>query len=116
MHGRNINLAVETIRQFAVVTGASSGIGYELAKQFAQNNFDVLLVSAGERINTAATDISSFEPGVDVKILQADLATHEGVHELISTINSAGRPIDAIALNAGVGVSGPFRKRTLKKS
>jgi short-subunit dehydrogenase len=108
-------MAVETTKQFAVVTGASSGIGYELAKQFAQNNFDLLLVSAGERINSAAADISSFGPAADVKVLQADLATHEGVHALISAIQSHCRPIDAIALNAGVGVSGPFVATDLKE-
>ena len=108
-------MAVETTNQFAVVTGASSGIGYELAKQFAQNNFDLLLVSAGDRINSAAVEVSGLGPGVDVEVLQADLATHEGVHALISAIKSHGRPIDAIALNAGVGVSGPFAETDLKE-
>lgn len=93
-------------KQFAVVTGASSGIGYELAKQFAQNGFDLLIVSSGDRINTAAQEIQSF--GANVEAVQADLATHEGVHKLLSSIKSSGRPVDAIAINAGVGVSGRF--------
>ena len=93
-------------KQFAVVTGASSGIGYELAKQFAQNGFDLLIVSAGERINSAAQDIQSL--GANVEPVQADLATHEGVHKLLSAIKSTGRPVDAAAINAGVGVSGRF--------
>jgi uncharacterized protein len=108
-------MAAETTRQFAVVIGASSGIGYELAKQFAQNSFDLLLVSAGERINSAAADISGLASVVDVKVLQADLATHEGVHALISAMKAHDRPIDAIALNAGVGVSGPFAETDLKE-
>ncbi len=93
-------------RQFAVVTGASSGIGYELAKQFAQNGFDLMIVSAGERLNSAADEIRTL--GGNVEAVQADLATHEGVHKLLSAIQSSGRPVDAAALNAGVGVSGRF--------
>jgi short-subunit dehydrogenase len=92
--------------KFAVVTGASSGIGYELAKQFAQNGFDLLIVSEGERIGDAAYDISPL--GTKVEAIQANLATHEGVHKLLHAIESAGRPLDAIAINAGVGVSGRF--------
>ena len=92
--------------QFAVVTGASSGIGYELAKQFAQNSFDLLIVSGSDRIDSAAQEIRAL--GADVQAVQIDLATHEGVHKLLSTLESGGRPVDAVALNAGVGVSGRF--------
>lgn len=99
-------MATSSSRQFAVVTGASSGIGYELAKQFAQNGFDVLIVSGGEGIHSAARDIEAL--GAKVQALQTDLATHEGIHELQSAIEAAGRPVDAIAINAGVGVAGRF--------
>ncbi|MBV8833856.1 MAG: SDR family NAD(P)-dependent oxidoreductase [Acidobacteriaceae bacterium] len=99
-------MATSSTNQFAVITGASSGIGYELAKQFAQNGFDVLIASAGEGIRSAARDLEAL--GVKVQAVQADLATHEGVHELQSAIQSSGRPLDAIAINAGVGVSGRF--------
>ena len=93
-------------RQFALVTGASSGIGYELAKQFAQNGFDLLVTSAAERINSTAEELQA--AGGTVEAVQADLATHEGVHKLLSAIRSDGRTLDAAAINAGVGVSGPF--------
>ncbi len=99
-------MATSSSKQFAVVTGASSGIGYELAKQFAQHGFDLLIVSEGEGIHTAARDIESL--GAQVQAVQADLAEHEGMHQLQSAIQSSGRPVDAIALNAGVGVSGRF--------
>jgi short-subunit dehydrogenase len=104
-------MATSSTNQFAVVTGASSGIGYELARQFAQNGFDLLIVSAGERIDAAAQDIQAL--GVSVQPVQADLATHDGVHKLISAIQSSGRPVDAVAINAGVGVSGPFLETDL---
>ena len=99
-------MALSSTKQFAVVTGASSGIGFELAKQFAQNGFDLLVVSEDGRLNTAAQDFRAL--GAEVEVVQADLAKHEGVHTLISAIQSSGRAVDAAALNAGVGVSGRF--------
>jgi short-subunit dehydrogenase len=106
-------MATPTNKALAVVTGASSGIGYELARQFAQNDFDLLIVSAGERIKTAAREIERL--GGNVEAVQADLATHEGVHVLLSAIQSRGQAIDAIAINAGVGVSGSFIETDLSE-
>ena len=100
-----------TSNPMALVTGASSGIGLELAKQFAQNSFDLIVVSAGERIDQAAATLRQY--GQSVQSLQADLATHEGVHQLIDFLGSSGRPLDAVALNAGVGVSGRFTETDL---
>jgi short-subunit dehydrogenase len=95
---------------FAVVTGASSGIGYELAKQFAQNGYDVLIVGEKERIKDAAVSLSKF--GTQIEPLQADLATYDGVEELYGKIKAMGRPVDALAINAGVGVGGDFARET----
>lgn len=92
--------------QFAVVTGASSGIGLELAKQFAINGFDLLITSESSAIESAAQEIQFL--GGKVETVQADLSTREGVHALYSRILASGRPVDAIAINAGVGVGGPF--------
>lgn len=100
-------------RKFAVVTGASSGIGYELAKQFAQNGFDLLIVSEGDRLENAAQEIQKL--GAQVRTVKADLSSHEGVHQLLSEIQTSGRPVDAAALNAGVGVSGRFVETDLKQ-
>lgn len=104
-------MPISTNKQFAVVTGASSGIGFELAKQFAQNGFDVLVTSAGGGIQAAAREVESL--GANVQVVQADLAKHEGVHQLQSAIKAAGRSVDAIAINAGVGVSGRFTETDL---
>jgi short-subunit dehydrogenase len=97
-------------RPFAVVTGASSGIGYELAKQFAEHGYDLLIASAGDRINQAEKNLEML--GVHVEAVQADLATSEGVEQLYGRIEESGRPVDAIAINAGVGVSGEFARDT----
>lgn len=94
----------------AVVTGASSGIGFELAKQFAQNGFDLLVVSNSPKIHEAAHSLQN--NGTSAQALQADLASYEGVEKLYATIQSAGRPVDVVAINAGVGVGGDFARDT----
>ncbi|MEH2339428.1 SDR family NAD(P)-dependent oxidoreductase [Nostoc sp.] len=97
-------------RPFAVVTGASNGIGYELAKQFAQNGFDLLVTATGSSINEAAQAFKDL--GAQVETVQADLATYDGVETLYNQIKAIDRPVDAIAINAGVGVSGDFARET----
>ena len=93
-------------RGFAVVTGASSGIGYELARQFADNDFDVLIAAEDAAIEDARRELEQL--GATVTAVQVDLATDGGVDELYRHICEAGRPVDAIALNAGVGAGGAF--------
>ena len=92
--------------KLAVVTGASTGIGLELARQFAQNGFDLAIVSHSDQINAAADELSDL--GVEVRPFHANLAKKGEVAGLYNSLKQLGRPIDAIALNAGVGVSGRF--------
>src|SRR5579883_1626913 len=99
-------------RPLAVVTGASSGIGYELAKQFAQNGFDLVVTATNSDINQSAHTFETL--GARVETVQANLATYEGVETLYSQMKATGRPIDVIALNAGVGVGGKFVETDLK--
>ena len=98
-------------KPFAVVTGASSGIGLELAKQFAQNGFDLLIAAESDAVTRAAEEIGRL--GAQVTVAQVDLAEHEGIHKLIAAVEAAGRPVDAAAINAGVGVSGRFLETSL---
>jgi uncharacterized protein len=100
-------------RPLAVVTGASSGIGYELAKQFAQNGFDLVVTSTNASINEAAQAFNQL--GANVETVQADLATYEGVETLYRKIKETNRPVEAIAINAGVGVGGEFTKTDLQE-
>ena len=99
--------------QLALITGASSGIGYNLAKVFAENGYDIIIASSGERLDNAETQLRS--TGVQVTAVQADLATYEGCETLWKAVQSAGRPLDAAAINAGVGVGGLFAQTDLEQ-
>jgi short-subunit dehydrogenase len=99
-------------RELAVVTGASSGIGFELAKQFVKNGFDVLIAAEDEGIGRAATELQGEDGEAVIAPHRVDLATYGGVEELYGVIKSLGRPVDAIALNAGRGAGGDFARDT----
>src|SRR5581483_12264570 len=98
------------VRNFALITGASSGIGLELARVFAENGYDILINSSGERLEDAAAQLKSL--GVEVTAVQSDLSTYDGVEELWRAVQSAGRPLDAAAINAGVGAYGDFARQS----
>jgi short-subunit dehydrogenase len=94
-------------RQLAVVTGASSGIGLELARQCAANGFDLIICAEDPGVQAAAMQLQS-EAAVQVQAIQLDLSTRDGVEQLATEVRNTGRPVDALLLNAGVGVGGAF--------
>lgn len=114
-------MAIENKRKFAVITGASSGIGLELAKQCVANGFDVVVCAEDPGIRTIATQfgridrVEDIEPGQVIQAVQTDLATAEGCQQLVDAVKSVGRPVDALLLNAGVGLGGPFLETELER-
>src|SRR5690606_4787416 len=100
-------------RKLALITGASSGIGLELARVFAKNNYDLIIVSNSQKIQAASQLLKQYE--VEVTPVEADLSLEEGIDTLWQRIESQGRPLDAAALNAGVGVGGEFYKTDFKE-
>lgn len=97
--------------KLAIVTGASSGIGYELARELANRGYDLVVASAGPQLARATAAFES--AGVQVIEVSADLATREGVDELWSRVTGLGRPVDVACINAGVGVGGLFDETSL---
>lgn len=95
--------------KFAIVTGASTGIGYELAKCCAADGFDLLIVADEPEIHQAAEDFKKL--GVQVTAIEADLSTAEGVDTLYAAAN--GRMVDALLANAGLGLGGAFLDQDL---
>jgi short-subunit dehydrogenase len=93
-------------RPLALVTGASSGIGLELARQFAEHGYDLIITADDARVTDAAAQLQT----LDARIVpvQVDLTSEQGVDEPIAHVRSADRPLDAAALNAGVGRGGAF--------
>jgi short-subunit dehydrogenase len=93
-----------TERPLAVVTGASAGIGYELAKLCAQNGFDLVVAADQPKIVHAAQDLRMLR--ADAEPVETDLATIEGVDRLYDAIGD--RPVAALLANAGHGLGKAF--------
>lgn len=90
--------------KFAIVTGASTGIGFELASIAAEKGYDLLVAADEPLIDAAAQDFKRH--GIQVTSVQADLATLQGVEQLLAT--TKGRQIDVLCANAGRGLGHGF--------
>jgi short-subunit dehydrogenase len=89
----------------AVVTGASTGIGREIARELVERGYDVVVAAEEPEIRTAASELGA-------QAVQVDLASAEGVEDLHRQA-TVGGPVDVLVLNAGVGVSGRFDQTSL---
>lgn len=94
-------------RPLAVVTGASSGIGYELALLCARKGFDLVIAADDAKIEAAAADARSAGAEL-VQPVQADLSSVDGNDTLYRAIEGLGRPVDALLANAGRGLGRAF--------
>jgi short-subunit dehydrogenase len=99
-------------RPFAIVTGASTGIGFELAKRCAREGYDLLIAADEPEIVQAAASLR--EAGTQVEAVQADLATTEGVDKLYAA--AKGRQVDALLANAGRGLGHAFLDQDFDKA
>lgn len=96
--------------QLAVVTGASSGIGLELAKVFAEEGFDLIVAAEDAELEDTCRELN--QTGRDVLGARVDLSRPEGVERLYEKITAVHRPVDALCLNAGIGAGGDFARET----
>ncbi|KAB0682078.1 SDR family NAD(P)-dependent oxidoreductase [Aureimonas leprariae] len=100
-----------TTRPFAVVTGGSNGIGYQLAREFLENGYDVMIASEKqEHLADAARQLPSGLGRVETHA--ADLSREEGVASLAQAVS--GRAVDVLCVNAGIGLGGPFVETDLQ--
>jgi uncharacterized protein len=105
-HRRATNRDNIMAEKFALITGASSGIGFSLAKELAGRGYDLAISSSGVRLQGASEKLRA--AGVQVTEIQTDLATRAGVTQLWGQVTSLGRNVDVACINAGVGVGGLF--------
>ena len=99
-------------RPLAAVTGASSGIGRELALELAHRGYDLVICAEDPELDSAAADIR--EHGVNVEAIRCDLRDPAAVTHLHSVLTKNGRLPAVLALNAGVGQGGPFLENDVR--
>jgi hypothetical protein len=98
----------------ALITGASSGIGLELARIFASNRHDVVLVARSEgKLRELARECG--QKGIKAHVVPADLAKPDAARSIVDTVAALGVQIDILVNNAGFGVYGRFAESPLAK-
>jgi short-subunit dehydrogenase len=105
---------MSTSRPLAIVTGASTGIGFELAKRCAKEGYDLVIAADEPEIEQAANSLRNGGGGTKVEVVQADLATTEGVDRLYAAVR--GRQVDALLANAGRGLGHGFLDQDFAKA
>jgi short-subunit dehydrogenase len=104
----------ETSRPLAIVTGASSGIGLELAKLAIDQGYDLIIAADEPEIHDAAGMLEVEE--AKVRAVQADLATMAGVDQLCEIARETGRPVEILIANAGRGLGHSFLDQDFDKA
>ena len=106
---------MKPIKQYALITGGSEGIGYELAKIFAANGYNLVLVSRDrEKLDKAAQEIEEVE-GVDIITISKDLFDVENAFKLHDEIIAKGLRIDVLVNDAGQGQYGEFAEGDIRR-
>ena len=100
-------------RKVALVTGASSGIGLDLARKLAAEKFDVVLVARSEGKLREVADALAKEHGITATVLRADLARPEAAAALVRALDEQKLDVDVLVNNAGYALYGPFAETNL---
>ena len=102
--------------KYALITGASSGIGYELAKLFAEDGKNLVIVARnGDRLEQVKTEIQS-KYGTKVKVLPKDLTDPKTPLAIFSELDKESIEVDVLVNNAGFRAPGRFSKRDLQRA
>jgi uncharacterized protein len=102
------------MKEFVLITGATAGIGYELAKLFAADNFNLVLVARDEvRLKNVATELRNAHK-IEAIVLPKDLSNNSAPQEIFETLRDT--PVSVLVNNAGFGSQGPFIDEKLELS
>ncbi len=103
-------MEAKSLRNWALITGASAGIGLELARVFAENGFPLILVARREdQLRRLAEELKTAH-GVDSRVLAGDLAPPEGPQQVFEAVLQQDLTVDVLVNNAGFGSYGPFHE------
>jgi short-subunit dehydrogenase len=101
--------------EYALITGASSGIGYELAKVFARNGFSLILVARNlGKLEAVAQELTR-DHMTECHVISADLSLVSGVEEVYRRVHEKNLTVSVLVNDAGVGTYGPFRQTDFKR-
>jgi short-subunit dehydrogenase len=104
------------MRKTALITGASAGIGLELARLFARHHNDLVLVARrGERLREIAAELEG-KHGITAHVIVADLAAVDGPHRLFGEVQERGIEIEYLVNNAGFGTFGAFSETDVQST
>jgi uncharacterized protein len=103
-------------RKWAIITGASSGIGRALAFQFAAGGFSLLITARNEAALTAVAAQCSSKYGIETQVVAADLSRMDSVDRVISALTSKPRVYEVLVNNAGFGIHGEFASSDIKRN
>jgi short-subunit dehydrogenase len=100
----------------ALITGATSGIGYELAKLFAKDNYNLVLVARnGENLKQTASEMESISPNIHVHVLPVDLFVPGAAEKIYTFTRDQGITVDVLVNDAGQGEGGLFVETALQR-
>src|SRR5436190_607081 len=92
----------------ALITGASSGIGYEFTKLFARDGYNLVLVARSEQQLHKLADELQEKHGIAVKVIAKDLSNANAPDEIFAELQQEGITVDALVNNAGFATYGKF--------
>jgi short-subunit dehydrogenase len=102
------------MRETVLVTGASGGIGLEIARVFASRGFNLVLSArSADKLESLAAELR--QGGARVDVFAVDLASRDGARVLFERVVAAGIQVDILVNNAGIGLWGHFRETSLDR-